>query len=244
MQQILILGNGLSRLLFDKKIKSFKGEVWGCNRVYLDYGEKLTLLYGHQDVVREGGLYRDEHHLHYKLAGTNEYQLQCNFLYRKDSGSTLAAEALTRGYKIILCGFDLGGPDLYSPGMETKNKSVWVDRWRLIYKKFGSQNITWWGHDHSAFIMSGRDRSEYYRNYSNGKSHLPEEEYKKLLGKDTVQDVMDRLPCAILHNIGKREWTFYEFNQKIGDDGRIKMPLSTCEKYKTLYPGDFEICMI
>lgn len=243
MKTVLILGNGISRVLFDKQIREWQGEIWGCNRVYLDYGKELTLLYGHADVVREGGLYRDKNNLHYKLAGTNEFQLKCSFLFRKDSGTTLAAEALTRGYKIILCGFDLGGKDVYSPGMDKKNKSIWIDRWRLIYERFGSNNISWWGHDHSVFILSKKDHAEYYKKYSKGIPHLPESDYAIVLDKK-IEPVLSRLPCAYLHNIGKREWNFYEFNQKVGDDGKIKMPLSTCEKYKELYPSDFEIISI
>jgi hypothetical protein len=244
MAKILILGNGMSRLSFDKQIRNFTGEVWGCNRIYLDYGDKLTLLYGHQDVVREGGLYRDKNHLHYKLAGTNEFELQCNFLYRKDSGTTLAAEALTRGYGIILCGFDLGGPDVYSPGIEKQNKSIWVDRWRLIYKKFGRSKIEWWGHDHTKFILSGERRDKYFKMYVNGEPHLPEVEYQNIIKSTKTQNVLESVPVVYLHNIGKRRWQFFESDEILLDGESIILPQCVAEKYKSEYPNDFEIISV
>jgi hypothetical protein len=242
MAKILILGNGLSRLLFDKQIRNFRGEIWGCNRVYLDYGDVLTLIYGHSDVVHEAGLYRDAHHLHYKLCGTNEYQLSCNNLYRKDTGSTLAAEALTLGFDIILCGFDLGGPDIYSPNHECKNKSGWVDRWRIIFRNFGKEHIEWWGHNHTPFILSGNRRDEYAKKYTSGTPHLPEKEYAELVEKFKTRDITELVPSAELCNISQRIWSLPEAEGvRLENGDSVKLPLSTCEKYVQLYPREFKI---
>ena len=243
-KSVLILGNGISRLLFDKKIREWTGEIWGCNRVYLDYGDKLTLLYGHSDVVREGGIYRDKNRFNYRLAGTNEFPLQCDRIYRKDSGTTLAAEALSRGYNIILCGFDMGGPDVYSPGMVQKNKTMWVKRWVYIFHHFPATMISWWGHDHTNMILYG-EKTKYSHDYLMGKSHLPEKDYQELLKTFQEQNVLERIPCVMLHNIGKRAWTFPEFDRKrIGENESLKVPQVMAEKYRASYPKDFEILPI
>lgn len=243
MQEILILGNGLSRLSFEDKIRSFDGTIWACNRAYLDFGDIIHGLSGHTDVMVEAARYRDDNGLSYTIIGTDENPLTCKDLYRKDTGSTLVAEALTRGYSVNVCGFDLGGPDVYSPGHDKKNKTSWVQRWRLILAEFGADNVSFWGYDHKPFILSNRPAVEYFRSYSRGKPHVASDEYRKAFASWTgdYTAIWARIPCVLLENIGRREWKFYETSQKLDTGESIRLPKDVAEKYHALYPGEFNI---
>jgi hypothetical protein len=143
MKAVLILGNGISRLEFDDKIRAFTGDIWACSRAYIDYGDIISALAGHGDVMQEAKDNRDIHGHKYRIFGIDEHYT-CFDLFRKDTGTTLVAEALTRGHDVIVCGFDLGGLDLYSPGHEKKNKSTWVQRWRILFREVGHDRITFW----------------------------------------------------------------------------------------------------
>jgi hypothetical protein len=116
MDEILILGNGVSRLPFDMDIRKWPKTLWGCNRSYLDYGKELDGLFGHEEVMKEAERYRVINGLHYEILGTSENPFTCKDLFRKDTGTTLVAEALTRGMRVNVVGFDLGGLDVYSQG--------------------------------------------------------------------------------------------------------------------------------
>ncbi len=205
--KVLILGNGLSRLSFDAQIRSFDGEIWGCNRVYLDYAEVLTYLWGHIDVMPEAIEYRDANGLSYKIMEIEE-PLQCQNRFRKDTGTTLVAEALTRGLEVSVCGFDMGGPDVYSWNHEKKNKKDWIDRWREIFRIFGSNKIEWWGFDHGPFLRSGEPSGKYARKYLSGSPHIDSDDYREVLKswKNDYSRVMALVPHAILKNIGQHEW--------------------------------------
>lgn len=240
METVLILGNGISRLAFDEQIRAFTGEVWACNRAYLDFGDKITDLAGHIDVMQEARDYRDAHGEKYRIFGIDE-AFTCPEQYRNDTGTTLVAEALTRGYDVIVCGFDLGGLDLYSPGHEKKNKTTWVQRWRTLFRDFNPDSVTFWGHDHKPFILSNRPAIEYFRDYSRGKAHLPEVSYQVLLDnwKNDYSRIWDKIHRVIFRNIGRRDWTFEEFT--LQERGEKEIPESLARKYFDLYPTEFKI---
>jgi hypothetical protein len=239
--KILILGNGLSRLSFDEKIRAWRGPIWGCNRIYLDYGDILTGLAGHEDVMREARLYRDAHGQKYTILA-EEDELQCAEIYRKDTGTTLVAEALTRGYEVELCGFDLGGIDVYSPGLERKDKTTWVKRWRYILSKFGAEHINFWGYDHKPFLLSKAPAIEYFRLYGKGKAHIATDAYEKELKawKGDYSRVYAMTPRVFLRNRGNRDFTI-ETNIFLKGEQSIELPETLAQKYVDLYPHDLEI---
>lgn len=243
MDEILILGNGISRIPFDQQIRQWPGLLWGCNRAYLDFGVELDALAGHEDVMREAEKYRDAHGLKYQILGSVENPYTCKPLFQKDTGTTLVAEALTRGLKVNVVGFDLGGLDLYSPGHEKKNKTTWVNRWRLILRKFGSDRVTFWGYDHKPFLLSHKHPSEYARSYMHGKPHIDNDQYDKIAKAwdNDYSRIYALIPHVVLRNVGKRVWHFAECNIVI-DSGEAKtIPECIAEKYATLYRKDFVI---
>jgi len=190
MTETLILGNGISRLAYVDLIRDWPGEVWGCNRAYLDHGDKLTRLCGHDDVMIEARQYRDDQGLSYEIWGghigggsATEKAFTCPPGFRKDSGTTLVAQALHEGRAIALCGFDLGGPDIHSPGLEKQLKHNWIDRWRNIVKTYGDENIRFIGFDHLWFINSNLSALEYSRKYAAGRPHIFDDEYLKVWEK-------------------------------------------------------------
>jgi hypothetical protein len=242
--QVLILGNGLSRLSFDKQICAYKGEIWGCNRIYLDYADVLTLLTGHTEVQEEAKKYRAAHNCKFRIIGENgDEPVTCPEIYRKDSGTTLVAEALYRGYEVEICGFDLGGLDVYSPGQQWKNKSSWISRWRLILEKYGAGHVTFWGYDHKPFILSGKSPREYYNKYSKGAPHIDTPEYMKVFTEwaGDYSHVLDAVPCVLLQNKGKREFTILETGDMIKDGQTVKLPEMLAQKYVDAYRRDFRI---
>jgi hypothetical protein len=239
--QILILGNGLSRLSFDDRIRAWRRPIWGCNRIYLDYGDILTGLAGHADVMQEAKLYRDAHGQKYTILAEDE-ELQCEEKYRKDTGTTLVAEALTRGYEVELCGFDLGGPDIYSPGHDKKNKTTWVQRWRAILHAFGEEHVTFWGYDHKPFLLSSAPAIEYFRLYGTGKAHIATDVYEKELKawKGDYSRIYASIPLALLHNKGDRAYTI-ESSMLLDGGDSVKLPETLAQKYVDLYRHDLEI---
>jgi hypothetical protein len=243
VKEILILGNGISRLPFDMDIRKWPGTLWGCNRVYLDFGKEIHGLYGHCEVMREAERYRDAHGLHFEILGTSENPFICRDLFRKDTGTTLVSEALTRGMRVNVVGFDLGGLDIYSPGHEKKNKTTWVNRWRLILREFGPDNVIFWGYDHKPFLLSHRNPSEYAREYMHGKPHIDNDQYDRIT-KAWANDysrVYGLIPHVLLRNIGQRVWHFSECKTVIDSGNAESMPECVAEKYAQLYPSDFRI---
>lgn len=243
MAIILILGNGVSRLVFDKEIRAFTGDVWGCNRVYLDFGDKLTGLAGHVEVMEEARDYRKRSGQHWDIIGSDENPYTCRDIYRKDTGTTLVAEALTRGHDVIACGFDIGGPDLYSPGHEKKDKTPWVNRWRLILNAFGQERITFWGHDHKPYLLSGNPASAYSSLYMRGKAHIEGDEYDKAfsLWDRDYSRIWRAVPLVLFCNTGTREWTFAEIRGPFSGGRSVVLPECVAKRYATAYPGQFTI---
>ena len=243
MQRVLILGNGLSRLNFDKEIREWSGLLWGCNRVYLDYGKELDGLAGHEEVMNEAREYRDRNALDYVIIGSDESPYTCRQLFQKDTGATLVAEALTRGMSVEVVGFDIGGLDVYSPGHEKKNKTSWVNRWRLILREFGEDAVKFWGYDHKPFLLSLRHPSEYARRYMNGEAHIEDDEYEKTINKwdNDYSKVYDALPKAMLTNVGNREYRIAEVNGVLKGGDSITLIECVAQRYLELYPRDFAL---
>lgn len=181
---VLILCNGISRLSYVDLIKTWLGEVWGCNRAYLDFPEKLTRLTGHLDVMKDAKKYREENQYNYEIWGGHlanqkqfDHHFDCPKQFRKDSGITLVAQALHKGRNISVCGFDLGGPDIHSPGLEKQLKHNWIQRWRKLFEVYDHERVTFIGYDHKPYLFSDKSSMQYSQRYRGGRPHIIEAAY-------------------------------------------------------------------
>jgi len=193
--EVLIIGNGISRLSYVDMIKSWEGEVWGCNRAYLDFPEKLDRLNGHNDVMIDAKIYREENQHKYEIwgghigpKGTAEKTFNCPTQFRKDSGITMVAQALHEGNNVSVCGFDLGGPDIHSPGLEKQLKHNWVQRWRKLFEVYDHKRVEFIGYDHKPYLFSDRSSMQYSQRYKDDRPHIIDPDYldvwKKWTGKE------------------------------------------------------------
>lgn len=233
MKQVLLLGNGISRLLHNDFIKNFDGEVWGCNFVYKERDIRLTRLTGHNDVLVKAAKYRVKHDLDYMIY-TGQFGLlnydydflrsfTCPGEFRKDSGTTLLAQALHEGYYVLCCGFDFGGRDIYTVRLQQRNKTNWIKRWKAIGDRYGWNNIEFIGFDHKPFVQNSLYKEkEYYKRYILGLPHIPDPEYialfNSLYGTDEVYDMrnVERVKFQYGPNAHRPNWiTEYRFDVAI-----------------------------
>jgi len=184
MADVLILGNGISRLLHERFIRSWTGEFWACNYAFREWGEKITLLGGHSSVLIEAMEYREQHGLNYVIFGAlfgrelSERPATCPGEYHKNTGTTLIAQAHEDGFDTIyLCGFDCGGPDLLSPGLEQQRKQSWVRRLRALIGHYGTERIRFVGFDHIPFLLGKGREDTYQKRYTRGVPHVPDPAY-------------------------------------------------------------------
>lgn len=184
MADVLVLGNGISRLLHEAFIRSWTGEFWACNYAYLEWGHKLTLLAGHSSVLEEAIEYRDQHGFDYKIFGPlfgrelAERPATCPGEFHKNSGTALLAQAHEDGFDTIhVCGFDFGGPDVLSPDLELQRKQSWVRRVRALIGHYGTDRIRFVGFDHIPYLLGTGREDQYMKRYTRGKPHIPDPAY-------------------------------------------------------------------
>lgn len=185
MTEILVLGNGISRLAWHELILEWPGEVWGCNRVYEEYGALLSRLTGHKEVLVAAIAEMKKHedwdfrvwggHLGKPLKCAEPFT--CPKKYHNDSGTTLVAQALHEGHNVAVCGFDLGGWDVKSPELENVPKWNWVDRWRRLLNDYGESRVRFIGHDHKPYLLSEAPNDAYCHRYLNGHPHISDPAY-------------------------------------------------------------------
>jgi hypothetical protein len=182
--EILVLGNGISRLVYDETIRNWPGEVWGCNRAYLDYPAKLARLTGHKEELIAAAAQLSKHDWTFELWAGNlansihsAHRFTCPKRFQNDSGTTLIAQALHEGHTVAACGFDLGGPDIHSPELENVPKWNWVDRWRDLIAEYGTDRIRFIGHDHMPFLLGDLPSNAYCHRYLRGQPHIADPEY-------------------------------------------------------------------
>lgn len=151
--EILVLGNGVSRLRFDELIRSWPGGIWGCNRVYREYGPLLSRIATDSiAMLNELRNYRAEAGLDFKLwawgavadAGADKRFTSPGHL-RSTSGAMLVMQALEEGHTATLVGFDMGGPDVYSGDLGKKPN--WFQKWRHLLAHYGTDRIRFIGKD-------------------------------------------------------------------------------------------------
>jgi len=143
MDTVLILGNGISRLLYHKEILAFDGEIWGCNFIFLEYGDILGRVVGHRYVMDQAELWKKYKNFPYDVHYHEEWE-EINRTIRGNSGAFLVAMAIEEEREITLCGMDFGGPDIYSPNQEIRPSGI-RRRFRLIEKIYGSYPMKFWG---------------------------------------------------------------------------------------------------
>jgi hypothetical protein len=185
LKELLILGNGKSRLENMKFVKNWKGPIWGCNSIFKEYINKeiprLDLLMGDYSALEEAVKYQKQLPKHIEILGKNlrsanlplVKMIDLDRKYINDSGTSLIVLALKRNYeKIYLVGFDLGGADIYVPNHEQRNKSIWIRNWRRIAEEFGLDKIEFIGKDHKSYILSEKPDDFYAKKYMKGENHL------------------------------------------------------------------------
>lgn len=187
LKGVVIVGNGISRLLYDEFIRSWPGEVWGCNRAYKEFSDKLTRLTGHTDIMLEAAAWKKKNGAQFEILGGHQGRpgdgtklFTCPPRFRKDSGTTLVAQAYEDGWpRIYVVGFDLGGMDVHSPGIELQPKHGWVECWRAIARHYDErlERVTFIGYNHKPFILSEQKAREYQERYMVGKPHINDKEY-------------------------------------------------------------------
>lgn len=203
---VLILGNGLSRLLFEKEIDSFTGEIWACNYAYMErFADSISRLSGHLEALYTAQTYKDENDLDYDIwhgvKGTSKgvvngtvvgvdagwQRFSCPPEFHKDTGTTMVAQALHEGLEVQVCGFDLGGPDIISPDLQYQNKRPWVHRWRNIAQVWGLDRVSFWGFDHKEYILGDYSDRLYSEFYMADRVHIDYPGYRELCKKHNPQ---------------------------------------------------------
>lgn len=233
MDEVLILGNGISRMDYHSDILKWTGEIWGCNRIYLEYGDRLTRLTGHADVLEYARQYREEKGYSYEIWAGHlgksgaEKLFTCPGIYRKDSGSTLIAQAMEEGKKIALAGFDFGGLDVHSPGLEKDPKPQWVKRFRAIMGQYGWDRVRFIGYDHLPYLRTLRDPAEYAKKYIAGKPHILDKTYidrwQLWTGKDANPIPKEEVNVLVQFNDGRQAEVKERIAEKMIKKGKAKV---------------------
>jgi len=188
--RVLILGNGISRLQYINEINEYQlspGEIWGCNHIYAEYGHILTRINGHANVVLQAQHWKEIHGYDYRVITSEDYTELPEQL-RGNSGIFLISQALQDGFdEIILCGFDFGGKDVWTPDMHKRGVTNGLyKKWDLMMEHFGSisARIKFWG------IKPGYDKlsEEYLSIFHNESEHV--KELQKALYEISGMDVI------------------------------------------------------
>lgn len=243
---VLLLGNGISRLSYNDYILNYKGEIWGSNFIFLDYGEILTRLTGHTEVMYMARSFRNKYNLKYEIWGGHlgkdsscDHQFTSDKRYWKNSGITLAAQALEEGYNILLCGYDMGGQDVYAKNHHRIDKSKWVALWKQLLKENDPDRVAFVGYDHKPFLLSNENCSKYYIRYGNDEPHIDTPEYRRIHQTYTDRGIYfdQNAFCVTIKNVSNRLW---ELRGKIVSPGEeVLLPENLADRLLTGYPKDF-----
>lgn len=188
MRKVLIVGNGVSRLQHKNFIDNWQDELWVCNSAYKEFGHRKNLsriiadastmpvVVNWAKVSGTGARLVTTERVHELLEPTiAEYVdvLTTPSNLQNDSGTSLVAQALQERYdEVYVAGFDLGGKDIYVPNHEKKSKTIWVECWRRIAKKYSLERIKFVGHDHKPFILSSKPTDTYAKVYTRNQDHI------------------------------------------------------------------------
>ncbi len=135
MNDVLILGNGMSRQGIKKEIESFTCPIWVCNKAYrevhfLPNVQRVGTV--HSEIIEEALYFRNYYKTDYLIISKKKYikdGADEAFLLENgwSTGNLLLAQALIERYdRIYIAGFDFGGADIYQitdrPGINFKNQ--------------------------------------------------------------------------------------------------------------------------
>lgn len=156
IRKLLILGNGVSRNQGDVKkfVEDWRGEIWACNYAFREAPglNWITRITGHKEALVAADEFRRMKGYDFEiwgpeLDGIKTRSFCCDPYWVRDSGTTLAVEALIEGYQKIYCaGFDCGGDDIYCGDMGKMGRT-WLRRWQEIKNTFGLDRFTFMGRD-------------------------------------------------------------------------------------------------
>lgn len=123
-KDVMILGNGKSRLDCENIIHNWQQELWVCNEAYHEakkFRHITRVCSVHSNMIREAYDFKVNNKLDYKLLGRykipelpeGEYY-QFRDKHGWSTGSLAVSQAILEDYQsILLLGFDFGGPDVY-----------------------------------------------------------------------------------------------------------------------------------
>jgi hypothetical protein len=143
MKELIILGNGTSRLNHLDFITKSNIQIWGCNLAFRENINFNLIGSVHNWVVEEAIKYRKEHNLNFEILYPNiipeikkEYNLFQNYL-GYSTGNELMNEAILRGYDTLyLLGFDSlnnSKEDIYTKNLVIVNFIHQID---VLKKKY------------------------------------------------------------------------------------------------------------
>ncbi len=137
MKDVLILGNGTTRLDLKNEIRSYICPIWVCNEAYQEKRSLTNITRVgtvHDELIILARKYRERFKLDYSIITKKRFSKLLReqdelFLVEKgwSTGNLLILQALEEGYdRIFLAGFDFGGSDIYQltprPGGNFKNQ--------------------------------------------------------------------------------------------------------------------------
>lgn len=199
--EVLVLGNGSSRLEHDELIRSWPGEVWGCNRVYVDYSSILTrVATDSADMLGELHRHRAETGAKFETwawgkvaeAGADQRFTSPGEL-RSNSGTMLAMQAAEEGASAALCGFDMGGDDVYLGDLGSK--PGWLDKWRNAIDHYGPGRFRFIGHDHMPNLIGRYSMKKVKVKFTNGfQSELNENIAERMQSKGELVILKEEKP--------------------------------------------------
>jgi hypothetical protein len=132
MKEVIILGNGESRLKYDEYIKKYEYEIWGCNKAYLENYNFTRIGTVHIENANNALLYKKQNNLKY-IVYYSYFLPEClsfSNYHGWSTGNELLSQALLENYKITLIGFD----SLNNNSSDIYMKNVVIDNFNNQFK--------------------------------------------------------------------------------------------------------------
>jgi hypothetical protein len=142
-KELLILGNGMSRLNYSEFIDDYKEDIWCCNFAFKENIKYNLVGSVHDFCIKDAVKFKEENNLNFEILYHSKminYENKYN-IFKKyqgySTGSELIVEAILRGYShILLLGFDSlsnNNSDIYTKNLVIKNFIAQVE---IITKKY------------------------------------------------------------------------------------------------------------